>query len=97
MAEESNTLVLTDEEGNEHQFALLDFVQVEEQEYAVLLPMDEETDEAIILKVGLDENGEEILFEIEEDAEWEMVAEAWQVAVMTDEVEEEIEEEEVKG
>jgi len=93
MIEEGNPLVLTDEEGNEHQFALLDIVQAKEQEYAILLPLDEETDEAIILKVGVDENGEEILSEIEDDAEWEMVAEAWQVAVMTDDIEEELEEE----
>jgi uncharacterized protein YrzB (UPF0473 family) len=94
VTDENNTLILTDEEGKEHQFALLDFVQVEDQEYAILLPMDEETDEAIILKVGFDENGEEILCEIEDDAEWERVAEAWQVAIMTDEIEEEFEEKE---
>ena len=76
MNEEENIVVLTDEEGNDHEFELLEIMELEENQYAILIPLDEdneEKDEAIILKIGLDENGEEILFDIEDDDEWEMV------------------------
>ena len=46
---------------------------------------EEESDEAIILKIGKDENGEDILFDIEDDEEWEKVADAWQELIESDE------------
>ncbi|MBC7106202.1 MAG: DUF1292 domain-containing protein, partial [Firmicutes bacterium] len=59
-------------------------------QYAVLLPLEEEDeDEVVILKYGRDEQGNEILMDIEDDEEWERVADAWQEMV-----EEEFEEEE---
>ncbi|KUK11064.1 MAG: hypothetical protein XD50_0704 [Clostridia bacterium 41_269] len=80
--EEENIIVLTDEEGNEHEFEVLDILEIDDNEYAILLPLeDNEEEEAIILRTGLDENGEEILYEIEDDDEWEMVAETWQKLV----------------
>ncbi len=87
MTEENNdVLVLTDEEGQEHQFTVIDFIEVDDQEYAILLPVGEEEEmgEAIILKVCLDENGDEVLYEIEDDEEWEAVAQAWEI-IMADE------------
>ena len=80
--EEENIIVLTDEEGNEHEFEVLDILEIDDSEYAILLPVeDNDEEEAIILRIGLDENGEEILYEIEDDDEWEMVAETWQKVV----------------
>lgn len=72
-------VVLTDEDGVEHEFAVIDVIEVEGKEYAILLPPDDEDDdEAIILRVETDENGEETLVDIEDDAEFEKVAEAWE-------------------
>lgn len=70
-----STIILIDDDGKEHKFNLINVLTVSEEEYAVLQP--EEEDEAIILKFGTDENGDELLFDIESDEEWERVADAW--------------------
>ncbi len=77
---EQNTIVLIDEEGNEVEFQIIDMLEIDEEEYAILLPKQKDglAEEAIILKIGVDENGEEILYEIESDDEWQMVANIWQ-------------------
>ena len=50
-----NIIVLNDEDGNEVQFEFLDLVELDEEEYVVLLPVteegDEEEGEVVILKV----------------------------------------------
>ena len=76
---EESVVLLVDEEGKEHEFQLVDMLEVEGTQYAVLSPIEdgEESEEAIILKVGLDSNGEEMLYDIEDDAEWEKVVEVW--------------------
>lgn len=76
---EDRKVVLMDEDGVEHEFEVLDIIEVDGAEYAILFPVEEgdESDEAIILKIGTDENGEEILYEIEDDEEWEKVADAY--------------------
>ena len=88
--EEEEFVTLTDEQGKEHQFAVIDVIDVEGQSYAVLLPADspalsddesldeDEIDEAIILRIDKDESGEDILVDIEDDEEWERVTEAWE-------------------
>ncbi|MEN6327503.1 MAG: DUF1292 domain-containing protein [Syntrophomonas sp.] len=90
--EEFPVLVLVDEEGVEHQFELLAELEIEDEKYRVLVPidvdLDEETDECegevVILKVVVDEEGTEFLSDIEDDQEWEMVADAWQELVDED-------------
>lgn len=74
--EKEETIVLTDEEGKEHEFNLLDIITVDGEEYAILQPVNDE--EAIILRFEIDEDGNEILCDIEDDEEWERVADAWQ-------------------
>jgi len=80
---EESTVVLTDEEGNEHEFELLTILEVDGNNYAVLLPLmqpeveDEAAEfeeEAIILRISQDEDGNDVLQEIEDDEEWERVA-----------------------
>lgn len=85
--EELGIVTLVDEEGNEHDFAFVDSIEVDGQQYAILSPMeeDEESDEAIILKIGQDENGDDILYDIDDDEEWEKVADAWQEMIETEE------------
>ena len=79
--EEFDTIILTDDEGHDHEFLHLDTLEVDGSTYFVLMPIeaeDEEADEAIILKLGHDENGNEMLLDIEDDEEWEKVADAWE-------------------
>lgn len=55
-----NVVKLTDQDGNDVYFELLDFVEYQEQTYIVLLPADEESDEVVILQqIGEDEENEE--------------------------------------
>ncbi len=75
MAEEDQIIETVDENGNVVKFELFDIVEVDEKEYALLLPADEEdADEVVLMRITKD--GEEYLFEtIEDDAEFEKVAE----------------------
>ena len=82
--EEDEVIVLTDDEGKEHEFNLIDTITVNDKEYAILQPAEEE--EAIILRFGIDDEGNEVLFDIEEDEEWEKVADAWQEMAEEDDV-----------
>ena len=57
-----NIIVLNDEDGKEVEFEFLDLVELDGEEYVVLLPIeDEESDEGevVILKVEDTENAEE--------------------------------------
>lgn len=75
MAEEDQIIETVDENGNVVKFELFDIVEVDEKEYALLLPADEEdADEVVLMRISKD--GEEYLFEtIDDDAEFEKVAE----------------------
>lgn len=74
----SETITLIDENGVEHEFEVEAFLDVDEEKYAVLIPLAEEyADEAVIMRFGVDENGEDVLFDIESDEEWERVADAY--------------------
>mgnify|MGYP002572269045 FL=1 len=87
MADEKNmvdeelddVLILIDEDEQEHPFQMIDMVEVDGSQYAVLVPLEEGSDEeeAIILKIVVDENGEEVLYDIEDDEEWEKVVDIW--------------------
>ena len=57
-----NTLILNDEEGNEVEFEFLDLIEYEGEEYVVLLPVEEESDEpgeVVILKLEDTESEDE--------------------------------------
>ena len=81
MEDRENTIVLTDEDGDEYEFTVIDVLDVDDREYLVLLPPegeDTEADEAVILRLEVDENGEEVLYDIEDDEEWDRVSQAWE-------------------
>ncbi|MEQ8237065.1 MAG: DUF1292 domain-containing protein [Syntrophomonadaceae bacterium] len=90
--EEFPILVLVDEDGEEHEFELLAELEIEDQTYRVLIPLDEaamvseEEVEVIILKVVYDDEGNEFLADIEDDEEWERVADAWQELADSEEI-----------
>ena len=58
-----NVIILNDEDGNEVQFEFLDVIDYNEEEYVVLLPVEEASDdeigEVVILKVEPTESEEE--------------------------------------
>lgn len=67
---EESTFVLTDEEGNEYPFSLLDFVDYEDDMYVVLAPADsdpesEEDLELVVMQVVMTDDGPS--FEMFED------------------------------
>ena len=86
MSEEyGNSLVsVLDDEGNEHQFELLDAIETDEGRYVALLPIYSEAEAAIeddgelvILEV-VNDNGDDLLVPIEDDDLFESVAQAFE-------------------
>ena len=62
--EESNLIILNDDEGNEVKFEFLDLIKYEEEDYVVLLPVPEdgeEDNEVVILKLESTESEDEEL------------------------------------
>lgn len=69
-----NVIILNDEEGNEVKFEFLDLVELDDEEYVVLLPISEEGEEdegeVVILKLeDTDEDSEEESYVGVEDEE----------------------------
>lgn len=76
-------ITLADDDGKEYTFEVLDAIETDDGRYLALLPtyadpkkMLEESGELVIVKVG-EEDGEEYYYEIENDDEYEMVADAF--------------------
>ncbi|MCL6614582.1 MAG: DUF1292 domain-containing protein [Firmicutes bacterium] len=81
MAEETDLVTLVDEEGKEHHFELIDVIEVDERRYAVMTPVEEERaedeeGEAYIFRLETDENGEEILVDVDDEDEFDRVCAA---------------------
>ena len=88
MSEEMDLILLYDEDGNETEFEVVATLEVDENEYAILLPRDDErdpevdeVDEAYILRIEKDENGEDVLIGIDDEEELNMVIEAYEELV----------------
>ncbi len=67
-----NIVVLNDEDGNEVEFEFLDLIQYENEDYVVLLPTEDEGEEAgevVILKLEDTENEDEESYVSVEDEE----------------------------
>lgn len=76
MSDEVQEIVLVDEEGVEHHFNLVDVVMVDDQRYALLEPQEGDEEGAFVFRVEADEDGEDQLVEVEDDAEFERVVAA---------------------
>lgn len=72
------TVLLTDEEGNEIEFDVLTKLDIEDKEYVIVAPTGEEDIDAIALRVDKDAEGNDILVTIEDDEEFEMISEAYE-------------------
>lgn len=76
-------ITLSDDDGKEYTFEVLDAIETDDARYLALLPtfddpvrMLEDSGELVIVKVG-EEDGEEYFYEIEDDDEYETVADAF--------------------
>lgn len=98
--ERTDVVTLVDDDGNEHDFAVVDIFPVRMKQYAILVPVryDQETDEeeldldedAYIFRIDVDEeSGEESLVEVEDESEWNEVAQEWENRVQETDPEEE--------
>ena len=97
--ERDDVIILTDEEGQEYEFQLIDVIEVDELRYAVLFPLNEDEatddDEALIMRLETDEEtGEDLLVDIEDDDEWEKVVAEWERLLEEEDDEEDEEDEE---
>ncbi len=86
MAEEfmgDEIFTLTDEEGNESEFELIASQEIDGVTYVALVPYDPEKADAeeqeyVVLKLEADKNGEDLLVTIDDDDEFEKVAEIFE-------------------
>ena len=76
-------ITLSDDDGKEYTFEVLDAIETDAGRYLAMLPtfddpqkMLEDSGELVIVKVG-EEDGEEYYYEIEDDDEYETVADAF--------------------
>lgn len=76
MSEESNIVILEDENGQEHEYEVEEIYEIDGKEYAVLLSTEEDSDNAFVFRVEQDEQGDDILVDITDDAEWDKVVSA---------------------
>ncbi|HIZ76914.1 MAG TPA: DUF1292 domain-containing protein [Firmicutes bacterium] len=77
---EVNLVTLIDEDGTERDFEVLEIIEVDGAEYVVIAPPegDEDEDEALIFRLEVDpKTKEELLVDIEDDDEWDKVAEVY--------------------
>ena len=78
--EQVERFTLTDEEGNEIEFELIGSGEVDGVMYYAMIPAEEAEDENrdtfeyVILKSEVDEDGDESLFTIDDDEEFDRVA-----------------------
>lgn len=84
--ERDDIVVLVDENGDETEFELIDTFELNEKEYVVLLPFnedeiedDEDEEEIIILKVEQNEEGEDSFVSIDDEDELDSVFEEFKL------------------
>lgn len=72
---ENEIYTLTDEEGKESEFQLIGKEKLDGETYIALIPLEDNDDGCyVILKLAKDENGEEVFISIEDDEEFDKVA-----------------------
>ncbi|MBR5278532.1 MAG: DUF1292 domain-containing protein [Clostridia bacterium] len=81
--EKENIFTLTDEEtGAETEFELIGELTIDDNTYLALIPLEGDEDEYVVLKVEVDENGDELLVTIDDDEEFDRVADAFEDTFM---------------
>lgn len=84
--ERDDIVVLIDEDGEEEEFEFIDSIEVNGKEYVILSPVSEDEDELfdieeeiVILKVEMNEDGEESYVTIEDENELDAVFEEFKM------------------
>lgn len=77
-------ITLTDEDGISSDFKLLAKLDIEDEEYAVVAPIDSDSDEAIALKMEKVSEDEYEFVTVEDDETLDMISEAYET-LMNDE------------
>lgn len=74
-------IYLLNEEGKEEKMRVITFFKIEDtkQEYVVVTPFDVETEEAYVLKYITDEEGNETYTTIENEEEFQLVSETYEL------------------
>ena len=77
-------LTLVDEDGVEREFEIIDAIETDDDRYVALVPyfdnpqeLIDSDGELVILKVETDEDGEEILSSIDDDDEYNFIADTF--------------------
>lgn len=81
---EEETCFLIDEDGNESPFEIIGRMDIEGVEYLAFMPLDSDECEYIILRKDKDENGADVYATIDDDDEFESVAEAFEDELFSD-------------
>ena len=82
-----NIITLVDEEGKEEDFEVIMTLDVEGQEYAILLPIDaSDDDDAYIFKIIYEGEEDYMLVAIEDDEEYENVVAAYETIMDNEEL-----------
>ncbi|MBU5269368.1 DUF1292 domain-containing protein [Clostridium cochlearium] len=71
-------MTLIDEDGKEIDFEVITKLDIEENEYVIVVPQNEDTDEAMALKIDIDDEGNDVLSTIDDDEEFALVLEAYE-------------------
>lgn len=79
-----DTILLNDENGNEIEFEVITKLDIEDKEYVIVSPKDDDTEDAIALRIEQDEDGNDILVSVEDDEEFELVEEAYETLFSED-------------
>jgi uncharacterized protein YrzB (UPF0473 family) len=77
---ENEIFTLQDENGVDQEFELIMKFDIEENEYVILSALDNE--EAIALKIVVDDLDNEVLVTIEDEEEFKMVSEAYEALAL---------------
>lgn len=75
--EHDEVVILTDDEGNQREFIIVETMPVGDQSYAILVPADGEDEDGFIMRIEEDEEGD-YLVDIEEEDEWNRVVAAYE-------------------
>lgn len=78
------TIFLYDEDGEEVEFEVVTKLDIEGREYVIVTPMDEDTEDAIALRIDKDEDGNEVLVTVEDDKEFELIEETYETLFAED-------------
>ncbi len=81
---ELGNIVLYDENGDEVEFEVITKLDIEDKEYVIVTPLNEDSDDAIALRIDKGEDGEEVLVTVEDDDEFKMNEEAYETLFAED-------------